>query len=64
VIFAKPPSQTRAADLANAERDYAEALQILEKLHQEGVIEGTDMATLENARKELARIREARARTR
>jgi hypothetical protein len=44
--------------LANAERDYAEAVQILEKLQQEGAIDGTDVTTLENARTELARIRQ------
>ncbi|MGH9310168.1 MAG: hypothetical protein ACRD1U_12385, partial [Vicinamibacterales bacterium] len=56
-LFAKPPSATRAADLANAERDYREAVMILEKLHEEEVIGGTDVETLDNARKELSRIR-------
>jgi len=57
VLFARS-SRSRAADLANAERDYAEAVQILEKLQQENAIEGTDVTTLENARKELGRIRQ------
>jgi non-specific serine/threonine protein kinase/serine/threonine-protein kinase len=57
VLFARS-SKSQAADWANAERDYAEAVQILEKLQQEGAIDGTDVTTLENARKELARIRQ------
>jgi hypothetical protein len=53
-----PASPTRRSDLAAAERDYAEAVKLLTSLDQEGAIEGTDRETLENARKELARIRE------
>jgi tetratricopeptide (TPR) repeat protein len=58
VQFAAGRSATRLQDLASAEKDYAEAVQILEKLQQEQAIEGTDVTTLENARKELARIRQ------
>jgi non-specific serine/threonine protein kinase/serine/threonine-protein kinase len=53
-----PRGQARAADLTTAERDYAEAVRMLEKLEQEKAIEGSDLATLENGRKELARIRQ------
>jgi hypothetical protein len=55
-------SADRARDLASAERDYADAVQILEKLQHEKAIEGTDLTTLENARKELARIRQEQGR--
>jgi non-specific serine/threonine protein kinase/serine/threonine-protein kinase len=47
----------RSDDLRAAERDYAEAVDILSTLQQEGAIEGTDVETLEKARKELTRIR-------
>ena len=58
VLFAAKDPSTRAADLAHAERDYAEAVQVLEKLHAESAIAGTDLTLLENMRKELARIRQ------
>jgi non-specific serine/threonine protein kinase/serine/threonine-protein kinase len=60
LLFAKS-APTRAADLANAERDYVEAVSILEKLQEEGNIGGTDLETLDNARKVLGTIREERA---
>ena len=40
-----------------AERDYAEAVELLSKLQRDGAIQGTDVETLESARKELSRIR-------
>jgi non-specific serine/threonine protein kinase/serine/threonine-protein kinase len=52
---------TPAADLASAERDYAEAMAIMEGLHAQGLLHGTDLETLENGRKELERIRRERA---
>ena len=52
-----PRGPVRAADLTAAERDYAEAVQLLEKLEREQAIEGTDLTTLVNARKELERLR-------
>jgi non-specific serine/threonine protein kinase/serine/threonine-protein kinase len=45
------------SDLAAAERDYVEAIEVLSTLQQEGAIQGTDVETLEAARKELAAIR-------
>jgi eukaryotic-like serine/threonine-protein kinase len=57
ILFADRDRATAADDLAKAERDYAEAVQVMEKLQQENVIEGTDITTLENMRKELAKIR-------
>jgi serine/threonine protein kinase/tetratricopeptide (TPR) repeat protein len=45
------------AELPAAERDYVESVGLLEKLEREGAIHGTDAETLENNRKELARIR-------
>jgi tetratricopeptide (TPR) repeat protein len=56
------PGSPPAADLELAERDYAEAVTLLEGLHAKGEIHGTDVKTLEDARKELARIRSERAR--
>jgi serine/threonine protein kinase/tetratricopeptide (TPR) repeat protein len=51
---------TPADDLAAAERDYVEAVEILSSLQQGRALEGSDLATVENARKELARIRAER----
>jgi eukaryotic-like serine/threonine-protein kinase len=59
--FARGGSATRRDDLAAAERDYVEGIQILELLEKAGTIEGTDVTTLENARKEIERIRRERA---
>jgi eukaryotic-like serine/threonine-protein kinase len=42
---------------ATAERDYAEAVGLLAKLQKDGAIQGTDVETLETARKELTTIR-------
>jgi non-specific serine/threonine protein kinase/serine/threonine-protein kinase len=58
----RPGAASRAADLAAAERDYVEAIEILTALQAAGSIEGTDLTTLENARKELERIRRERGR--
>jgi tetratricopeptide (TPR) repeat protein len=44
-------------DLAAAERDYAESVEILTKLQKENAIQGTDVQTLENNRAELEKIR-------
>ncbi len=52
----------RFEDWPAAERDYAESVDLLSKLQQQGAIHGTDLETLENARKELTRIRERVAR--
>ena len=45
------------ADWTAAERDYAEGVRLLEALEKRGSIGGTDLETLEAARKELVRIR-------
>ena len=62
VAFSKRPGPLGAADLAAAERDYVEGVGILTALEKAGTIEGTDLTTLENGRKELERIRRQRAR--
>lgn len=51
----------RAEDLAAAERDYAESTALLTTLQQAGNLQGTDLTTLENHRRELAAIRGERA---
>jgi non-specific serine/threonine protein kinase/serine/threonine-protein kinase len=53
----KGPSQNRSEDLRTAVRDYEQGVALLEKLQQEGAIEGTDVTSLENGRRELDRIR-------
>jgi len=53
----KGPTQDRAGDLRTAVRDYEQGVAVLEKLQQEGAIEGTDVTSLENGRKELQRVR-------
>jgi tetratricopeptide (TPR) repeat protein len=65
-LFARrvPPPATRADDLRAAERDYVEAVDILQKLKDEGSIVGTDIEYLDNARAELEKIRGERAQTR
>ena len=40
-----------------AEHDYAEAVEILTALEQQGVVQGTDLKTLADARSELMRLR-------
>ena len=47
----------RVPDLERAERDYIAGIDILEKLVSRKAIGGTDLTTLENARKEIERIR-------
>ena len=47
-------------DLAAAERDYVEAVDLLSALDKQGVIQGTDLETLRAARAELDRIRRQR----
>ncbi len=65
LMFARkqPPPPTRAEDLAAAERDYTESVALLTALERSGTIQGTDLTTLENHRKELARIRAERSAT-
>ena len=57
-----PAGGTRGADLAAAERDYAESVEIYTALQQAGSIEGSDLETLENNRKALEKVRGDRAR--
>jgi non-specific serine/threonine protein kinase/serine/threonine-protein kinase len=57
-----PASATRSADLAAAERDYRESVEIYTALQQAGSIEGSDLETLENNRKALDKVRSERAR--
>ena len=57
VGFAQAASGTRAADLAAAERDYAESVGIYTALRQAGSIEGSDLETLETNSKALERVR-------
>ena len=59
----QPFPPTRADDLAAAERDYTESVALLTGLQRSGTIQGTDMTTLENHRKELARIQSERSST-
>jgi tetratricopeptide (TPR) repeat protein len=59
----KPFSPTRPDDLAAAERDYTESVALLTGLQAAGTIQGTDVTTLENHRKELARIQSERSAT-
>jgi non-specific serine/threonine protein kinase/serine/threonine-protein kinase len=47
-------------DLAAAERDYAESVEILTLLQKENAIQGTDVQTLDNNRAELEKIRNER----
>ena len=47
----------RGADLAAAERDYAESVEIYTALRQAGSIEGSDLETLETNSKALDRVR-------
>jgi tetratricopeptide (TPR) repeat protein len=57
----RPVPPTRAADLAAAERDYAESVAIYTELQQAGSIQGTDLETLENNRKQLETVRRERS---
>ena len=47
----------RGADLASAERDYAESVEIYTALRQAGSIEGSDLETLQTNSKALERVR-------
>jgi hypothetical protein len=61
--FAEAPrSGSRSADLAAAERDYTEALDIYAKLQAAGTFSSGDMEYVTNARAQLEKIRAARAR--
>jgi non-specific serine/threonine protein kinase/serine/threonine-protein kinase len=55
-------SGMRGTDLAAAERDYAESVEIYTALQQAGSIEGSDLETLENNRKALEKVRGERPR--
>ena len=57
VSRSRPPSATRAADLAAAERDYAESVGIYTALRKAGSIEGSDLETLDTNRKALEHVR-------
>jgi eukaryotic-like serine/threonine-protein kinase len=58
VGFAKSPATaTPAADLAAAERDYAESVGIYTALREAGSIEGSDLETLDTNRKALDNVR-------
>jgi hypothetical protein len=62
--FARAPSApARAADLAAAERDYAESVAIYTALREAGSIEGTDLETLQNNLAALEQVRRERAGT-
>jgi hypothetical protein len=58
----RPAGPSREADLAAAERDYAESVSIFTALQQAGSIQGTDLQTLDNNRRALERIRQERSR--
>jgi tetratricopeptide (TPR) repeat protein len=55
-------ARVRFKEWSAAEHDYAEAMELLSKLQQDGAIQGTDVETLESARKELHVIRSQLAR--
>ena len=58
VGFTKSPATpTRAADLAAAERDYAESVGIYTALREAGSIKGSDLETLDTNRKALDNVR-------
>jgi eukaryotic-like serine/threonine-protein kinase len=56
-LIERGSSLARFAEREAAARDYAEAVDILEALRAKGVIEGTDLKTLEDARAELTKLR-------
>ena len=53
----RPSPPTRAADLAAAERDYAESVALFTALKDAGAIQGTDLETLEANRRALDLVR-------
>ena len=62
LLFARAPRPAaRAADLAAAERDYAEALDIYAKLQAAGTFTADDKQYADNARAQLEKIRAERA---
>jgi eukaryotic-like serine/threonine-protein kinase len=61
-VFGRRQAGPARDDLRAAERDYDEAVRLLETLKQQGAIEGTDLQSLEDARTELAKIRQQIAR--
>jgi serine/threonine protein kinase len=50
-------SPTRPADLLAAERDYQESVDVLSALQRASAIEGTDLTSLDDARRQLATVR-------
>ena len=59
---ARPAPPTRDADLAAAERAYAESVAIFSELQKAGAFQGTDLETLANNRKQLEKVRGERRR--
>jgi non-specific serine/threonine protein kinase/serine/threonine-protein kinase len=58
VLLAKTASHPRSReDLAAAERDFAEAVALMEQLMNQGALEGTDRKTLERVRADLDSVR-------
>jgi serine/threonine protein kinase/tetratricopeptide (TPR) repeat protein len=57
--FARKPTAlvTRREDLTRAERDYAEAVDLLDALQKQNAIQGTDVKTLDDARAELEKLK-------
>ena len=63
LLFARAPRPAaRPADLAAAERDYREALDIYSKLEEAGTLTGSDIEYVTNARAQLDKIRAEQAR--
>jgi non-specific serine/threonine protein kinase/serine/threonine-protein kinase len=61
VLFARAPGPAaRAADLAAAERDYAEALDIYARLQQAGTFSAADQSYVDEARASLEKVRAER----
>ena len=56
-----PAPPTRPSDLEAAERDYVESVDIFTALQQAGSIQGTDLETMENNRKQLEKVRAERS---
>jgi non-specific serine/threonine protein kinase/serine/threonine-protein kinase len=61
-VFGRRQGGRALDDLRAAERDYDEAVRLLESLKEQGAIEGTDLQSLDAARTELTKIRQQLAR--
>jgi hypothetical protein len=55
LVLSKMPGR-QPSDRETARHDYTEAVQILEALKATGEIDGTDLETLEDARKKLTSL--------